>query len=76
MRYFEKKGSSLILRNNGETLMLTPWGEDSIRVRTVVQGKIADNRFALLDPVKASVTVTDKDACCPHTDNRAANVQI
>lgn len=61
MRYFEKKGSSLLWRNNGETLMLTPWGEDSIRVRSVLQGEIADNRFALLDPPKTAVTILIRD---------------
>ena len=50
MNWFEQDGQNLIWRGAGETLMLTPWGRDSLRVRSVLMGDIADDRFALLPP--------------------------
>ena len=50
LNWYEQQGQSLIWRSKGETLMLTPWGTDSIRVRSVLMGDIRDDRFALLDP--------------------------
>ena len=41
--------------------MLTAWGEDSIRVRSIIQGEIADTRFALLEPEKTEVLITVSD---------------
>ena len=29
MQFFEQKDSELIFRENGETLVITPWGPDS-----------------------------------------------
>ena len=54
MRYFEQSGNELIWRNRGETLVLTPWGEDSLRVRATLQADVTDTRFALLDPKPVS----------------------
>ena len=31
MHFFEEDNGSLIFRENGETVMLTPWGADSLR---------------------------------------------
>ena len=50
MRYFEQQDQSIVFRNHGETVMVTPWGPDSVRVRAVLMGDIRDDRFALLDP--------------------------
>ena len=36
MRYFEQNGNELIWRNKGETLVITPWGENSMRVRAAL----------------------------------------
>ena len=49
MQYFERNGQELIWRNRGETLVITPWGEDSLRVRATLMGEVQDTRFALLD---------------------------
>ena len=64
MRYFEQHGNELIWRNKGETLIISPWGENSLRVRSVLQGDVADNRFALLEPetVDAEIVVEDEHA--------------
>ena len=47
MNPFERCGQSLIWRGRGETLMLTPWGPDSLRVRAALVQEIAD-LFALV----------------------------
>jgi len=50
MGYFEKIGNSLIFRDNGETVMVTPWGENGLRVRAVILNDISDECAALLEP--------------------------
>ena len=52
-RYFSREGSSLIFRNNGETLVLTPWNENALRVRSAMMAEVEDARWALLDPTWA-----------------------
>ncbi len=54
MAYFEQQGNSVIFRNNGETVVVCPWGPDSARVRAVLMGDVRDDRFALLDPTPTS----------------------
>ncbi|MBP3649378.1 MAG: glycoside hydrolase family 31 protein, partial [Clostridia bacterium] len=64
MRYFEQNGQSLIWRNKGETLVITPWGENSLRVRSTLMGDVQDFRFALLDAqdTPAEITIEDERA--------------
>ena len=57
MNYFEQSGNELIWRNRGEALVLTPWGEDSLRVRSTLQGDVADTRWALLEPEKTQAAI-------------------
>ncbi len=57
MNYFEKNGSSLIWRNRGETLVITPWGPDSLRVCSCLMGEVQDFRWALLDPVPCEAEI-------------------
>ena len=61
MRYFEQNGSELIWRNKGETLVISPWGANSLRVRSVLQGEVQDTRFALLEPEQAEVEIVIED---------------
>ena len=61
MRYFEQAGGSLIWRNAGETLMITPWGQDSLRVRSTLMGEIQDDRWALLEPEACSTDIRVED---------------
>lgn len=49
MKYFEKQGDSLIFRENGETVMVTPWGENSLRVRATILSEIDEGSIALLE---------------------------
>lgn len=63
MQFFEQSGGTLLYRNKGETVALTPWGADSLRVRAVFSGDISDESAALLlpadDSAKAAVISID-----------------
>ncbi len=50
MNYFEIQDGSLLYRENGETVMVTPWGKDSLRIRGAFQGDIEPGSAALLEP--------------------------
>ena len=48
MNTMHQEGNALIYENDGELLRLEPWGENSLRVRSVMQGAICDTDYALL----------------------------
>ncbi|HPJ01746.1 MAG TPA: glycoside hydrolase family 31 protein, partial [Candidatus Limiplasma sp.] len=52
MQYFNSDSDALIVRNLGETLELRAWGKNSLRVRAVMMGELADDRWALLSPAQ------------------------
>jgi len=64
MKYFTVENGSLLWRNHGETLMLTPWGQNSLRVRSAMLHDVEDPRHALLEPlaVQAAIRVEDTTA--------------
>jgi len=43
-------GARLTWRGGGETLVVEPWGRDSVRVRATVMGDVEDADWALLPP--------------------------
>ena len=62
---FEALDNSLIWRGAGETLILTPWGKDSLRVRARLVQEVLDDRFALLEPEATGdteISIGDKSA--------------
>ena len=61
MRYFEEQNGRLIGRSLGETVIVTPWGEDSVRVQAALQHEVTDDRFALLEPAAANAVFTVED---------------
>ena len=50
MQFYEKKENQLIFRNDGETLIICPWGKNSLRVRSTFLVDIPEGSAALLDP--------------------------
>lgn len=48
MNFFEEKEGSLIFRQDGETVMLTPWGENSLRVRSAILSDIDEDSGVFL----------------------------
>ena len=61
MQYFEQDGNSLIWRDKNETLVITPWGENSLRVRSTMMVDVEDTRFALLEPETACPEIKMED---------------
>lgn len=57
MRFFEEVNGSLLFRENGETVMITPWGENSLRIRSTILSDIEDGSVALLEPVKTNAVI-------------------
>ena len=68
MNYFEISNQSLFWRNRGETLMISPWGPDSLRVRSVLMGEIRDDRWALLDPADCTAEI--------HAEEESASITV
>lgn len=58
MNYFEEIDGSLIFRENGETVMITPWGKNSLRVRSCILGEIPEGDEALLEVCEAKAERT------------------
>lgn len=57
MRYFEEKNGSIVFRENGETVMVTPWGENSLRVRSRILEDISEGSGALLEPEETEAKI-------------------
>ena len=57
LHYFEEQNKSLVFRENGETVMVTPWGADSLRVRATFLGDILEGSAALLETENAESEV-------------------
>lgn len=73
MRYFEEYEGNLIYRQDGETVMISPWGENSLRIRSTLLGDITDEYGTLLTPVstKPEITIEDKHATISNGKIRA-----
>lgn len=61
MSFFEEQDGSLLFRENGETVMITPWGENSFRVRATVLNDISEDSAALLVPKKTETKISIED---------------
>lgn len=48
MGKISRQGNQLIWTFNGEKLLVEPWGENSLRVRSTMMGTIQDTDYALL----------------------------
>ena len=62
MGFFEETNGVLIFRENGETLQVEAWGENSLRVRSRMLGEISEEQSALTEPVAqcgAKITIDD-----------------
>lgn len=73
MGFFEVMDNSLIFRENGETVMITPWGRDSLRVRAKILGEIGEDSAALLPPAdsKAQIELGEWEASIENGKVRA-----
>lgn len=47
----------LIWRTNGETIVIEPWGENALRIRSVMMGEVVDTDYALLSPERTDSSI-------------------
>ena len=52
MSCYQKIGNKLICTDEGERLVIEPWGANGLRVRAVMTGDVSDADYALLPPPK------------------------
>jgi len=74
LNFFEQKEDSLIFRENGETVMITPWGANSLRVRASFLGEITQGSVALLPPQSVSdvqIEINEQEASIQNGSIRA-----
>ena len=74
MQFFEIANGSLIYRENGETLMATPWGPNGLRIRSTFLGDIKEGSHALLEPaapVEAEIQADEWEAVIINGNLRA-----
>lgn len=68
MNTMHQEGNALIYENDGELLRIEPWGKNSLRVRSVMQGSICDTDYALIELNEAdkaivpSISVSEYEA--------------
>ena len=70
MNFFEKSGNSLIFRENGETVMLTPWGENGLRVRAAIMREISEENGALLENTAGESKIEINDLSAKITNGK------
>ena len=59
--YFEQKGNSLCYRYEAERLVITPWGENSLRVRAHKMPEMPGEDWALLEPAETKPVIEVRD---------------
>lgn len=61
---FHISGNKLIWENDGEQLCVEPWGDNSLRVRSVMMSEFIDSDFALLPLTvcKPEISITEERA--------------
>ena len=68
MNTMHQEGNALIYENDGELLRIEPWGKNSLRVRSVMQGPICDTDYALIElneddkAIVPSISVSEYEA--------------
>ena len=68
MNTMHQEGNALIYENDGELLRIEPWGKNSLRVRSVMQGPICDTDYALIElneadkAIVTSISVSEYEA--------------
>lgn len=75
MKYFEIQGKNLLFRQNGETVMVSPWGVNGIRVRSTFLGDIDESHSdALLNREDSGFVDAENSVISVAKDNRCATV--
>ena len=51
------ENNRLVWKTSGETVVIEPWGENALRVRSVMMGEILETDYALLPPKEQSCVI-------------------
>ena len=62
MNRFREENGALIWSKNHETVLIQPWGKDSLRVRSTISPEISDTLWALLNPISLKPRIEINDA--------------
>ncbi len=65
MEVFECKKNQLLWRYNGETILIEPWGRNSVRVRAAMMRDITETSYALLpleEEPSCEITIAGEEA--------------
>ena len=68
METMYKQDGRLVVRSENEKIVIESWGKNTIRVRSVPMGEIADTRYALLDKPEGyepEICVETKEVATP-----------
>ena len=68
--HFQVEGTRLVWRGDGETVVIEPWGRDSVRVRSRLMHDIVDHDWALLPPVVAEADIVVEGETATLTSGR------
>ena len=79
MNYLSIENNRLIYENNGETLQIEAWGDNSLRVRARMMGEILDTDYSLLQvktTVNAKIQIEEDGSIATITNGkiRAENI--
>lgn len=75
MSSFRIEGTGLRWRGGGETMLVEPWGADSVRVRAAL-GEVVDTDWALLPPAPTPEASIDIDGDLAVVRNGAIRVEL
>mgnify|MGYP002510287195 FL=1 len=70
MNYFEEKNGALIFRENGETVKVEGWVEDSLRVRGGILADISEESIALLPSPPLEPAIEIEERCASITNGK------
>lgn len=75
MNFFEKRDRDLIFRENGETVIVSPWGDNALRVRSAILREPSEESAALLslDEIREFVTCENGNAQSSCNDSNISN---
>ncbi len=78
MDFFEIRNDSLIFRQDGETVMVTPWGDNSLRVRSTILSDIDESSIALLTQpaVDAKITIDEQNPRSASVENGKIRAEL
>src|SRR5450830_129479 len=73
---FSTEAGRLVWRGDGETVVVEPWGANSVRVRSALGHDVRDTDFALLPPAESTATVAVDGPIATLTNGRLVVIAV